>query len=275
MSNLNSTITHEGDLVLLVGVKHKNHLFRLESGKVMQTHRGEIRHDDLIGQPWGSVVQSHIGRTFTLLEPTLAEVILELPRRTQIMYPKDIGFILMTIGVRTGSVVGEAGCGSGAMTLALSEAVGPDGHVYSYDLHPDSLVLARKNLARFGKPERVTFQEADIELGLDQSSLDAFFLDVPNPERAVGPVRAALKPGGGFCCIVPTANQASVLLRALEDHRFAFIDVCEIMLRYYRSNPERFRPTDRMVAHTGYLVFARPVYSFDAKESEDREELPS
>lgn len=259
MNQTTSQLANEGDLVLLVGVKHKNHLFRLEAGKIMQTHRGEIRHDDLIGIPWGSVVQSHIGRNFTLLEPTLAEIILELPRRTQIMYPKDIGFILMTIGARSGDRVGEAGCGSGAMTLALSEAVGPDGHVFSYDNHPDSLVLAKKNIGRFGDPNRVTFKEVDIELGLDQNGLDAFFLDVPNPERALGAVREALKPGGGFCCIVPTANQATALLSALEEHRFSFVDVCEIMLRYFRSNPKRFRPTDRMVAHTGYLVFARPV----------------
>jgi len=250
---------HEGDVVLLVGVKHKNHLFRLKAGKVLQTHRGEIAHDDLIGKPWGSVIRSHIGRTFHLLEPTLAELILELPRRTQILYPKDIGFILLTIGAGPGKRVGEAGSGSGAMTLALSEAVGAGGHVYSYDSHPDSLDLAEKNLDRFGHPERVTFRQADIEDGLDVADLDAFFLDVPSPERAVPAVHGALKPGGGFGCIVPTANQATVLIAALEATGFAFIDICEVMLRYYRANSERFRPTDRMVAHTGYLVFARPV----------------
>lgn len=252
-------IARAGEIAMLVGLKHKNHLFRLTAGARLQTHRGEIQHDDLIGLPWGTIVRSHIGRTFHLLEPTIADLINELPRRTQILYPKDIGFILLTLGIGPGKLVGEAGSGSGAMTLALSHAVGDSGHVVSYDSHPDSLDLARKNLARFGSPDRVTFRQRFIEDGLDETNLDAFFLDVPNPELVLGPVRAALKPGGHFACIVPTANQVSALLDALAQHQFAYIDVCEILLRFYRNNAQRLRPTDRMVAHTGYLIFGRPV----------------
>lgn len=268
------SLAQAGDIAMLVGVKHKNHLFRLEPGRVFQTHRGEIRHDDLIGLPWGTIVRSHIGRTFHLLEPSIADLINELPRRTQILYPKDIGFILMTMGIGPGDQVGEAGSGSGAMTLALTHAVGDTGHVFSYDSHPDSLALARKNLARFGHPDRVTFKERALEEGLDETSLDAFFLDVPYPEMAIPVVREALKPGGSFSCIVPTMNQIAGLLQALESHRFAFIDICEILLRYYRTNPHRLRPTDRMVAHTGFLVFARPVIPAESSaETDDDEDL--
>lgn len=259
-----------GDVAMLVGVKHKSHIVRLQPGKILQTHRGEIRHDDLIDLPWGTTVKSHIGRTFHLLEPSIADLIRELPRRTQILYPKDIGFILMTLGVGTGKFVGEAGSGSGAMTLALSNAVGDRGHVYSYDSHPDSLDLAEKNIARFGHPERVTFKNRYLQEGLDETSLDAFFLDVPTPELVLPQVREALKPGGNFACIVPTINQVSALLLALDGNQFAFVEVCEVMLRYYRTNPHRVRPTDRMVAHTGYLVFARPM--MDAGNIEDRPE---
>ncbi len=253
------SLAREGDLVMLVGVKHKHHIFRLKHGNTMQTHRGEVPHDELIGLPWGSVVRSHLGRTFHLLQPSIADLINELPRRTQILYPKDIGFILLTLGVGPGIRVGEAGSGSGAMTLALSHAVGDGGHVYSYDAHPDSLDLAQKNLARFGHPDRVSFKLRYIEEGLDERGLDAFFLDVPTPETALGNVRDALRPGGGFACIVPTSNQVVALLAALDREGFAFIEVCEIMLRYYRTNPQRFRPADRMVAHTDFLLFARPM----------------
>ena len=260
-----------GDVAMLVGVKHKSHIVRLIPGKILQTHRGEIRHDDLIGTAWGTTVKSHIGRTFHLLEPSIADLIRELPRRTQILYPKDIGFILMTLGVGPGKLVGEAGSGSGGMTLALTNAVGDNGHVYSYDSHPDSLDLAEKNIARFGFPSRVTFKNRYLQEGLDETNLDAFFLDVPTPELVLSQVRETLKPGGNFACIVPTMNQVSALLIALAENRFAFVEVCEVMLRYYRTNAHRVRPTDRMVAHTGYLIFARPMIDMD--ELEDRENL--
>ncbi len=245
---------------MLVGVKHKNHIFRLAAGQSMQTHRGEIPHDDLIGLPWGSIVKSHIGRTFHLLLPTVADLINELPRRTQIMYPKDIGFLLMAMGIEPGIIVGEAGTGSGAMTLALSTALGSSGHLYSFENHPDNLDLAKKNLQRFGYPERVTFRQHDIFEGLELVNLDAFFLDVPTPQDYVPQVRAALRPGGHFGSLVPTANQVMALLTALEKNKFAFVEVVEILLRYYRPNPRRLRPTDRMIAHTGFLVFGRPVF---------------
>ncbi len=263
-------LAKEGDVAMLVGVKHKSHIFRLASGKILQTHRGEVRHDDLIGIPWGTTVKSHIERTFHLLEPSIAELINELPRRTQILYPKDIGFILLTMGLGPGKLVGEAGSGSGAMTLALTHTVGDSGHVYSYDSHPDSLDLAEKNTIRFGYPERVTFKLRYLQEGVDEHNLDGFFLDVPAPEMVLEQVRLALKPGGSFACIVPTFNQVSVLLLALDQLQFAFVEVCEIMLRYYRTNPARVRPTDRMVAHTGFLVFARPM--IDLEKSDDPEE---
>ena len=174
-----------GDVAMMVGAKHKIHIFRLTPDKVFQTHRGEIKHNDLIGAPWGRVVKSHTGRKFNLLQPSILDLINELPRRTQILYPKDIGFLLMVLGVEPGKRVGEAGTGSGAMTLALSTAVGPEGHVYSYEIHPDTLHLAKKNLGLFGYPDRVTFKEHDIEWGLDQVNLDAFFLDVQHVDYAI------------------------------------------------------------------------------------------
>jgi len=164
------------------------------------------------------------------------------------------------MGISPGQTVGEAGAGSGAMTLALSSAVGPQGHVFSYENHPDSLDLAQKNIQRFGYPQRVTFRQHDIFEGLDQANLDAFFLDVQTPDVYIPQVREALKPGGHFGSLVPTANQVMVLLEALDKHKFAFIEVVEILLRYYRTNPRRLRPTDRMIAHTGFLVVGRPVF---------------
>jgi len=257
--NTKSTHTQAGDLVQLVGLRHKSFIFPLIPGGDFQTHRGVLKHDDLIGLPWGTQVFSHLGAAFFLLQPAIADLLLDLKRNTQILYPKDIGFILLTMGIGPGQKVIEAGTGSGSMTIALSYAVGAEGQVISYEQREEMQNLARKNLRRTGLDSRVDFKLRDIQEGFDETDADAFFLDVPNPYDYIQQVRAALKPGGFLCGIVPTTNQAEILLRALRRHRFAFIEMCEVLLRYYKPEPDRLRPTDRMVAHTGFLIFGRRI----------------
>lgn len=254
-----SSIAHDGDLAELVGLRHKHFIVNLQVGAKFETHRGVILHDDLIGKPWGTQVFSHMGAPFFLLQPSLADLLIDLPRTTQILYPKDIGFILVTMGVGPGQKVMEAGTGSGSMTTALAYTVGNEGRVISYEVKPDVQNLARKNLTRFGLDSRVDFKLRDIQEGFDETDADSFFLDVPNPYDYIGQVRAALKPGGFFCCLIPTFNQVEKTLYSLRQQNFAFTEVCEVLLRYYKPEPTRLRPTDRMVAHTGFLVFARRI----------------
>ncbi len=254
-----SAIARDGDLAQLVGLRHKHFILTLQAGAKFETHRGILQHDDLIGKPWGTQVFSHIGSPFFLLQPSLADIINELPRTTQILYPKDIGFILITMGVGPGQTVMEAGTGSGSMTTALAHTVGPQGRVISYEVKPDVQNLARKNLTRFGFDSRVELKLRDIQQGFDETNMDAFFLDVANPYDYTAQVRAALKPGGYMCCLIPTFNQVEKTLVALRQSQFAFVEVCELLLRYYKPEPARIRPTDRMVAHTGFLVFARRI----------------
>jgi tRNA (adenine57-N1/adenine58-N1)-methyltransferase len=153
----------------------------------------------------------------------------------------------------------ESGTGSGGLTTALAWAVGPAGKVISYDRRADMQALARKNLEMTGLAERVDLITQDIEEGLGEHDVDALFLDLPHPHLYLNSVRQVLTNGGTFGAILPTANQVSLLLQALEDHRFTMIDVCETILRFYKVVPQRFRPQDRMVAHTGYLIFARSL----------------
>ena len=254
-----SAIARDGDLAQLVGLRHKHFILTLQAGAKFESHRGILQHDDLIGKPWGTQVFSHIGSPFFLLQPSLADLLTELPRTTQILYPKDIRFILVTMGIGPGQTVVEAGTGSGSMTTALAYAVGSEGRIISYEVKPDAQNLARKNLTRFGLDSRVDFKLRDIGQGLDETEVDSFFLDVPNPYDYMGQVRATLKPGGYLCCLIPTFNQIEKTLQALRQTKFAFVEVCELLLRYYKPEPARIRPTDRMVAHTGFLLFARRI----------------
>jgi tRNA (adenine57-N1/adenine58-N1)-methyltransferase len=257
--NLRGTAAQEGDLAELVGLKHKHFIITLKQGGEQHTHRGILRHDDLIGKPWGSQVFSHNGHPFFLLQPALGDLLRGIRRNTQILYPKDIGFILVTMGIGEGMWVVEAGTGSGALTAAFAYALGKEGRLTTYEVRPEMQELAIKNLARLGLQDRVNFKLGDIGNGFEETGVDALFLDVPNPYDYIPHVKEALKMGGFFGCILPTTNQVSALIRELRRCQFAFIEVCEIVMRYFKPEPDRFRPTDRMVAHTGYLIFARPV----------------
>ncbi len=274
--NTNAANTQAGDLVQLVGLRHKSFIFPLLPGGDFHTHRGIIQHDDLIGLPWGTQVFSHLGAPFFLLQPALADLLLDLKRNTQILYPKDIGFILTTMGIGPGQKVLEAGTGSGSMMIALAFIVGAEGRVISYEKREEMQNLARKNLKRTSLASRVDLKLRDIQEGFDETDADAFFLDVPNPYDYISQVRAALKPGGFFCSIIPTVNQAELLLHELQRNKFAFLEMCEVLLRYYKPNPSRLRPTDRMVAHTGFLIFGRRIEPSEdprAKELLDEQAL--
>jgi tRNA (adenine57-N1/adenine58-N1)-methyltransferase len=257
--NLNTTHAAAGDLALLVGLRHKHFIFPLLPGGTYHTHRGILSHDELIGKPWGTQVFSHQGAPFFMLQPSLADLLVDLKRSTQIMYPKDIGFILTSMSVGPGQTILEAGTGSGSMTVALAFAIGANGHVITYEKRPEFQNLARKNLVRLGLDTRVQFKLGDLAEGISETNVDACFLDVPNPWDYLHQVRNALKPGGFFCNLVPTINQVERLLYVMRRENFAFVEVCELLLRYYKPEPTRLRPTDRMVAHTGYLTFGRRI----------------
>ncbi len=248
------------DLALLVDARAKAHLVKVRAGHKFETHHGIIPYDALIGQPWGCVVHSSLGHPYVVVLPSTADLITHIKRNSQVIYPKDSAYILMRMNIKPGARVLESGCGSGGLTLALATAVMPTGHVYSQEIRADFIALAKRNLERVGLDGFVTFIHADSTQGFDiQPPVDAVFLDMPQPETCAAQARAVLKDGGFFGSLVPTTNQVSSLLRALEQARFGLIEVEEVLLRRYKPVPDRLRPQDRMVAHTGYLIFARAV----------------
>lgn len=245
------------DLALLVGRDRKSFIIRLKPGSQFHTHRGMVAHDNLIGIPWGAQVPTHLGYPLLIVRPSTDDLVRNLKRTSQIVYPKDAGYILMKICIGPGCRVVEAGTGSGGLTMVLARAVSPTGRVYSYEIRPDMQRLARNNLEQLGLAEFVEFKLRDIAEGFDEHDADALFLDVPNPWDYVEQAHAALVGGGFFGSILPTTNQVSHLIDALGQKGFGFIEVEELLLRPYKAVPARLRPMDRMVAHTGYLIFAR------------------
>jgi tRNA (adenine57-N1/adenine58-N1)-methyltransferase len=251
------------DLALLVGRDRKSFIVRLKPGSQLHTHRGVVAHDDLIGSSWGAQVPTHLGYPFLFLRPSTDDLVRDLKRTTQIVYPKDAGYLLMKMCITPGCRVVEAGTGSGGLTLIFARAVGPTGRVYSYEVRQEMQQLARTNLEQLGLADSVEFKLRDIADGFDECDADALFLDLPNPWDYLAQAHKALVGGGFFGCILPTTNQVSRLIEVLEGAGFGWIEVEELLLRSYKAVPARLRPMDRMIAHTGYLIFARALIALE------------
>ncbi len=249
-------------LVLLVSHQGNRFIVRLAEGGEFHSHLGRVMHADIIGQPLGREVVSNRGDRFIVLQANLHDLIMTVERGGTIMYPKDIGYTLLKLGIGPGSRVIEAGTGSGALTTALAYYVRTTGHVYSYEVRTDMQERARKNIERIGLSEWVDFEVRDIAEGFQERDVDAVFLDVREPEDYQAQVWEALKWGGGFGALVPTTNQVSEVLAAMQAVGFADVEVAEILLRFYKTVPARLRPMDRMTAHTGYLLFGRKTLGF-------------
>jgi tRNA (adenine57-N1/adenine58-N1)-methyltransferase len=246
-----------GQLILLISHKGKRYLRKLEAGGEVHTHDGKLLMDEVAEAGFGQYVKTHLGRAYLVLKPTLHDLIKGVKRQTQIMYPKEIGYLMMKLGIGPGSTVIESGTGSGGLTTALAWFVGDTGKVITYERRADFFKLAGKNLERVGLADRVEQVNQNIEDGFLHSGADALFLDVRTPWEYLQSIPAAVIPGAMCGFLLPTVNQVSDLLRGLEDGPFADLEVLEILVRRWKPVADRLRPEDRMVAHTGFLVFAR------------------
>ncbi len=256
---MSNTIAQINDTVVLISPDGKRFYVRLQPNRRQHTHRGIVDHNDLIGQPVGRKIISTTGHAYLVLEPSLDELMKEVKRKTQIIYPKEAGRLIFKLNIFSGRRVIEAGTGSGALTLALARLVAPTGRVYSYESRPEILANARANLERANVTDFVELKNQNIDDGFAETEVDALFLDVKEPWRYLAQAKTALKVGGFFGAIVPTTNQITELLLALKVHEFGGIEVEENFLRGYKAVPGRLRPQDVMVGHTGYLIFARNI----------------
>ena len=252
----------DGEQVLLVDQRGKRHLIFLRKSETFHSDRGWVSHDAIIGQPEGSWVRSSMGLRHLAMRPTLAEYVLEMPRGAQVIYPKDLAMILFWADIYPGCRVLEAGMGSGALTLALLRAVGPEGRVISYEQRDE---FARRALAnihmRLGEVSNLTVRLGPVEEGLgDEEPVDRLLLDLPEPWKLVAGVATVLRPGGILLSYVPTIIQSQQTTEALQrDRRWALVETFETLVRPWNIEGSSVRPFHRMVAHTGFLTVARRV----------------
>lgn len=248
-----------GEPVLLIDRKSRRYLFDLASGREFHTHTGVIAHDEIIGAPEGSRLRSTRGSSFLALRPTLADAVLKMPRGAQVIYPKDIGPILMLADIFPGARVLEAGIGSGALSMALLRA---GAVVTGYERREDFCARARANVERFCGAEaleRYRTEVRDVYEGIDETGLDRVVLDLPEPWQVVPHASVALRPGGILLAYTPSIMQVQRLRRALDDSAFDLHETVEVLQRGWHVEGEAVRPNHRMVAHTGFLTVSRLI----------------
>lgn len=252
-----ANLVKEGDYTLIFLNKRKNWLIKVERGKQFHTHRGIVDIDSLIGLKYGSSVSTSLNETMWVLKPTIQDFVMKSRRRTQVVYPKDLGIIAAWTGLSPGQIVVESGTGSGALTVFAANLVRPDGHVYSYEVRPEFLKVAEKNIERAGLSKYVTLKNADAKEGLDVTDADVGLIDVGDPWTLVAPMRRALKGSGNLAAISPTMNQVEKLTVELLNHGFIEVETLEVIVRDIEAREGKTRPAMRMIGHTAYLTFAR------------------
>ncbi len=251
----------EGDRVLLsVPGKNKTFLFRVLSKSQLHTHLGFIDGKDLLGRYIGEKVYTNKGKELYILEPTLADKVMKLERKSAIIYPKDSAFMIFLAGIGPGSKVVESGAGSGGLTIPLAHFVRPSGKVYVYEIRSDFIKILKKNLDENDLSEYVEVKERDVyKFGFDETEVDAVFLDLPEPWHCVRFAWNSLKNSGVLISVSPTVNQTEIMCEVMRREGFILIDTFEVLVRRFLAREGKSRPYENMIAHTAYISVGRKV----------------
>ena len=248
----------QNDTVALIDTSFKKFIIDT-SGKTDKIKGvGVIDPSTLVGKKYGEQIE--IGnKQFWILYPSLQDKLQGLKRRAQVILPRDAAHIIMNCSIESGHNVLEVGIGSGSLTVALANAVAPNGKVISYDNREDFIEHALKNLKIMKLDNYVTTKIKDIKKGIDEKELDAIILDIPDPWKAVSHAWKALKPGGYLCSYSPLISQVEKTVKEIKKHSFIEVKTLENIQREMIVSDRGTRPSFNMLGHTGYLTFARKV----------------
>jgi tRNA (adenine57-N1/adenine58-N1)-methyltransferase len=246
-----------GEQIIVVDSKGRQYLVVLAVDGEFHTHTGVVPHTEFLGQEEGVTVRSTTGARYTAMRPTLSDFILRMPRGAQVIYPKDLGPILMIADIHPGAKVLEAGVGSGALSMTMLRA---GAEIVGYELREDFAQRAQENVRTFLGEEassRYRVEIRDVYDGIDERGLDRIVLDLPEPWQVVKHAKVALRPGGILVAYNPSIMQVAHLRETLAESDFELPETVEIMLRTWHVEGQAVRPEHRMVAHTGFLTSAR------------------
>jgi tRNA (adenine57-N1/adenine58-N1)-methyltransferase catalytic subunit len=250
----------DGAYVLFFYRASKNWLTRIEKNKKLHTHIGIIDFDSILGLEYGSSVITSKQKKVYLMLPTIFDFVMKSDRKTQIVYPKDLGYIAIRTGLKSGCNVLEIGTGSASLTTFFASLVGPSGHVFTYDINEEFMEIARKNLKKSGMENYVSMFKQDIMTeGLERIDIDIAIIDLGDPWNVLQIVHKCLKNSGSVAVICPTMNQLEKTSKHMNEVGFMDIESTEIMIRNIEAREGKTRPSMRMIGHTTYLIFGRKI----------------
>ncbi|AWR99537.1 tRNA (adenine-N1)-methyltransferase [Metallosphaera hakonensis] len=260
-------VLREGDLAVVWIDPRRVYLVKLTPGKKLDTDKGSLSFDDVIGKEYGDAIEISKGRAF-IMYPYLDYIYDGLHRPSQVLYPKDIGYMIFKSGLRPGSVVVEAGTGSGFLTISLAHFLGESGKVITYDIRDDMQERAKRNVELVGLSDRVVFKKGDVRERIEEENIDSVFLDMPDPWLVAENAYRILKPAGTIVVFVPTVDQVEKTFLSLKKCRFIDIEAVELLLREYQVKENATRPRSIGVTHTGYVITGRKSIKGSSEISE-------
>jgi len=255
----------------------KKWLMKVSKKQQFHTHIGIIDHKNAIGKEYGSAIKTNKGKFVYLFKPTIYDYVMKSQRSTQIVYPKDLGYIAARTGLQSGQKVVEIGTGSGSLTTFLASIVKPRGHVYTYDVEPNFMEIAKKNIEKAGLTKHVTMEKLDLKTvkRVPQTDVDLAVIDLGDPWSVLPQVRKMLKGSGALVAICPTMNQLEKLATAFHENEFYDIECTEQIVRTIEAREGKTRHSFRSIGHTTYVAFARKVFkprSYPIKRQEEEPE---
>ena len=254
----------QNSYVLFFFNNSKKWLIKISKTEELHTHIGVLRHADAIGKEFGTTLTTNKDKYVYLLKPTIYDYIMKIQHGTQIVYPKDLGYIVARAGIGNGQKILEIGTGSGSLTSFIANIVRPRGHVYTFDVDEKFIKIATKNIQKAGVTKYITQYNLDLKTAKELPPLlremDAAMIDLGDPWSVIPQVRSMLKGSGTVFAICPTMNQLEKLTASLVENEFTDIESTEHIIRTIEAREGKTRHSFQGIGHTAYLCFARKVF---------------